>query len=101
MLKDNELAKDVIEVGLQNLIAEEKNPLAKCNGAFRRLQKQRNMNLVTLTIPQKPSELAAHPSTPQPGLPTSETSVTLSMVLAEVVDDDEGSLIPEELDEIE
>ena len=59
------------------------------------------MNPVTLTIPQEPSELTAHPSTPQPGPPTSEISVTLSMVLAEVVDDDKGSSIPEELNEIE
>lgn len=41
MLKDNELAKDVIAVGLQNLTAGEKNPLAKYNGVVRGLQKQR------------------------------------------------------------
>jgi len=101
MLKDDELAKDVIGVGLQNLTAGEKNPLAKYNGALRRLQKRRNMNPVTLTVLQEPSDLAAHPSTPQPGPPTSKTSATLSMVLAEVVDDDEVSSLSGELNEIE
>ena len=87
MLKDDKCAKDVVGVGLQNLIAGEAKLITKYNGALRRLWKWRNMNPVTLTIPQEPSELAAHPSTPQPGPPTSETSATPSMVLAEVVDD--------------
>jgi hypothetical protein len=94
-LKDDERAKDVIGVGLQNLTAGEKNLLAKYNGALRRLQKRRNMNPITLTILQEPSELATHRVTPQPGTPTSETSVTLSTVLAEVIGDDEGSPIPQ------
>jgi hypothetical protein len=99
MLKDDELAKDVIGVGLQNLTAGEKNPLAEYNGALKRL---RNMNPVTLTIVQEPSELTGHPSTPQPRPPTSETSVTLSTVLAEEIDDDlKGGSIPEEPNEIE
>ena len=59
------------------------------------------MNPVTLTVVQEPSELTAHPSTPQPRPPTSETSVTLSTVLDEVVDEDQRSSIPEELNEIE
>jgi hypothetical protein len=101
MLKDDELAKDVIGVGLQNLTTGDKNPLAEYNGALRRLQKRRNMNPVTLTVVQEPSELTTHPSTPQPRPSTSETSVTLSTVLDEVVDDDKGSSIPEELNEIE
>jgi len=103
MLKDDELAKDVIRIalGLRNLTAGEKNPLAEYNGALRRLQKRRNMKPVTLTVVHEPSELTAHPSTPQPRPPTSETSVTPSTVLAEEIDDDKGSSIPEELNEIE
>jgi hypothetical protein len=44
MLKADELTKDVIALGLQNLTAGGKNPLAEYNGAFKRLQKRRNMN---------------------------------------------------------
>jgi hypothetical protein len=107
MLKDDELAKDVIGVGLQNLTGGEKNPLAEYNGALRRLQKRRNMNPVTLTVLQdSPSELTSRPSTPQPGPATSSTSMTSesqipSAVMAELVDDDEGSPIPEEMNEVE
>jgi len=35
MLKADELTKDVIALGLQNLTAGEKNPLAEYNGAFK------------------------------------------------------------------
>jgi len=57
MLKDDELAKDVIGV-LQNLTAGEKSPLAEYNGALRRLQKRGNMNPVTITVLQEPSDPA-------------------------------------------
>jgi len=98
MLKDDELAKDVIAVGLQNLTAGEKNPLAEYNAAVKRLQKRRNMNPVTLTVP---SGAVAHAPTPQPVPPTpSETSQFPFTVTAEVVYD-EGSPVPEEMNEVE
>ena len=60
------------------------------------------MNPVILTVLQELSELATHPSTAQPGPPTSEKSVIPSMASAEVVqDDDEVSPIPEEMNEVE
>jgi hypothetical protein len=86
-------------LGLQNLTAGEKNPLAEYNGAFKRLQKRRNMNAVTLTVLEEPSKPAAHPSAPsappgpserpEPGIPSA------------VAADDEHSDVPEETNEVE
>ena len=44
---DDEPIKDVIAVGLQNLVEKSKNPLSDYNEAFRNLQARQRMNPVT------------------------------------------------------
>jgi len=67
VLDDNdELVKDVIEVGLQNLTEGNKNPLSEYNETFRNLQARRRMKPV-VSEPSK-ENLGAAPdlgSTPQ------------------------------------
>lgn len=38
IIKDEDVVKDVIAVGLQNLTSREKNPLSDYNAAFKQLQ---------------------------------------------------------------
>ena len=65
--KDDGPVKDVMGVGLQNLVEGNKNPLSEYNEAFQRLQRRRKMTPVNLTsapshqststIPKEPEEL--------------------------------------------
>jgi hypothetical protein len=96
MLNNDELAKDVIAVGLQNLTAGDKNPLAEYNGAFRKLQKRRKMNPVT-TEPSFPTTL---PSSLQ-SVPPSPSGSPLPKIPLAVIANDEGSPVPEEKNEAE
>ena len=41
MVKEEEIVKDVVGIGLQSLTAGEKSPLNEYNAAFRRLQQRR------------------------------------------------------------
>ena len=49
--EDDGPVKDVMGVGLQNLVDRNKNPLSKYNEAFQRLQRQRNIRKITLNLP--------------------------------------------------
>ena len=100
MIKDEEIVKDVVAVGLQILMSGEKNPLSDYNTAFKRLQMRRKMKPVTLTLlqghsesanPQTPPVLDVPPQTPleTPLIPTTEADEE-----AEVVD-------PEQVSEVE
>ena len=82
MINNENIIKDVIAVGLQNLMLGEKNPLSDYNTAFKWLQMQRRMKPVSLTLLQDQSGTpASHiqpvlPQTPLepapiPSLPTS------------------------------
>jgi len=57
MVKE-EVVKEVVGLGLQNLMAGEKNPLNKYNAAFRRLQIWRKMKPVSLAALKGHSEQA-------------------------------------------
>jgi hypothetical protein len=62
---DDELVKDVIEVGLQNLMEGNKNPLSEYNEAFRNLQARQRMKPV-VSEPSKEKGAAPGPdSIPQ------------------------------------
>jgi len=62
---DDELVKDVIEVGLQNLTEGNKNPLSEYNETFQNLQARRRMKPV-VSEPSKEKGAAPDPdSTPQ------------------------------------
>jgi len=62
---DKELVKDVIKVGLQNLMEGNKNPLSEYNETFRNLQAQRRMKPV-VSDPSKEKGAAPNPdSIPQ------------------------------------
>lgn len=52
VLKDNDLVKDVIAVGLHNLTEGSKNPLSEYNEGFKRLQTWRRMQPITEFIPK-------------------------------------------------
>jgi len=64
----DELVKDVIEIGLQNLTEGNKNPLSEYNEAFRNLQARRRMKPVVLG-PSKEKGAAPDPDS-DPQLPT-------------------------------
>jgi hypothetical protein len=102
MLRDEELAKDVIGVGLQNLLAGEKNPLAEYNAAFRRLQKRRRMKPVSLAVLQKLQQPGIPPPIPhpEPSIPA-ETSQTRAVISAEEAEEEPGSPVEEESSEID
>jgi hypothetical protein len=56
--KDDGPVKNVMAVGLQNLVEGNKNPLSDGNEAFQRLQRRRNMapvNPKSATLHQSPS----------------------------------------------
>lgn len=100
MIKDEEIVKDVVAVGFQNLTSGEKNPLSDYNASFKQLQMRRKMKPVTLTLlqghsksanPQTPPVLDVPPQTPleTPLIPTTEADEE-----AEVVD-------PEQVSEVE
>ena len=61
--EDDEPIKDVIAVGLQNLVGGNKNPLSKYNKAFRNLQARRRRKPV---IPGSAKEKTAATETPNP-----------------------------------
>jgi hypothetical protein len=66
-IKDEDIVKDVIAVGLQNLTAGEKNPISDYNTALKRLQMRRKMTPVTLTevtVLQEPVQLPPSPTPP-------------------------------------
>ena len=69
---DDELVKDVIEVGLQNLTEGNKNPLSEYNEAFRNLQARRRMKPV-VSEPFKEKGAAPDPDS-VPQLPTTAIS---------------------------
>ena len=48
-IKEEDVVKDVIAIGLQNLTTGEKNPISDYNTALKRLQMRRKMTPVTLT----------------------------------------------------
>ena len=55
ILGDEEIVKDVITLGLQNLTSGQKGPLSEYNAAFRRLQKRRKMKPVTASALENPA----------------------------------------------
>ena len=68
--EDDGPVKDVMGVGLQNLVDGNKNPLSKYNEAFQHLQRRRKMTPVnpktnpsqsTSTIPKEPEKLSIQP----------------------------------------
>jgi len=61
MLRTDEIVKDVIVVGLQNLTSGLKNPLSEYNSTVQRLQKRRNMTPVSLSVLAEPSAESSHP----------------------------------------
>ncbi|PPQ98032.1 hypothetical protein CVT26_003094 [Gymnopilus dilepis] len=86
ILGEDEVVKDVITIGLQNLTAGQKSPLSEYNIAFRRLQKRRKMKPVsasalesmtpplhdTLPTPHLLPIPRAASQTPMPQIPPSE-----------------------------
>ena len=58
MVKEEEIVKDVVRVGLQSLTAGEKSPLNEYNAAFRRLQQRWKMSPVSLSTLERPSKQA-------------------------------------------
>jgi hypothetical protein len=105
MVKEEEVVKDVVGVGLQNLTAGEKNPLNEYNAAFRRLQIRRRMKPVSLASLKGRSEQApAHIPTqpPQSPPPPSITSPIPSIPAAEEDEEEfEENPAPEETSEID
>ncbi|KAF8162231.1 hypothetical protein BJ912DRAFT_1098508 [Pholiota molesta] len=91
ILKDDEIVKDVIAVGLRNLTSGEKNPLSDYNAALARLQARRKMNPVSLTMLQTPIPSSA---TPIPPTPT-------SMPTADETYEPEGDVVAEPMTEVE
>ena len=100
MINDENIIKDVIAVGLQNLMSGEKNPLSDYNTAFKRLQMRRRMKPVSLTLLQDQSETPAshiQPVLPQTPLePAPIPSLPTSTEADEDAEDD-----PEQVSEVE
>uniref|UniRef100_A0A8H7Y8R3 DUF6589 domain-containing protein n=1 Tax=Psilocybe cubensis TaxID=181762 RepID=A0A8H7Y8R3_PSICU len=61
-LNDDEMVKDVISVGLQNLTTGSKNPLSDYNNSFKKLQKRRKMNPVSADETDNERDIPAHPT---------------------------------------
>lgn len=61
-IKEDDIVKDVIAVGLQNLTTGEKNPISDYNTALKRLQMRRKMTPVTLTVLQEPVQPPPSPT---------------------------------------
>jgi len=102
MVKEEEVVKDVVGVGLQNLTAGEKNPLNEYNAAFRRLQIRRKMKPVSLASLQGRSEQAPGYVAPQPP-PTPSITSPISLIPAAEEDEEdfEEGPAPEETSEID
>lgn len=77
-LNDDEIAKEVLSLGLQNLVGNgDKGPLIDFNALLKKLQARRQMVPVTEYIPQSvepkdPTEPALTPSAPQKVQPLTE-----------------------------
>jgi len=76
--------------------------IVQYNGAFKRLQKWRNMNPVTQAVLEESSKLATLPSAPQPeSVPPSPSGRSPPDIPSEITADDKGSLVPEEANGVE
>jgi len=93
IIKDEDIVKDVVAVGLQNLTSGEKNPISDYNTAFKRLQMRRKMIPVSLTMLQgRSAGPIAHPPTPP---------VQLPLTPSEADEDAEEDLVTEQVSEVE
>lgn len=102
MVKEEDIVKDVVAVGLQNLTSGEKNPISDYNTALTRLQMRRKMNPVSLTLLQ---EQSAGPI-PRPQTPPSRSPMTMeiqpSLPTIEMDEDDVvEELATEQVSEVE
>ena len=85
MVKEEEVVKDIVGGGLQNLTAGEKNPLNEYNAAFKRLQIRRKMKPVSLAaLKGRYAQATTHIPTqsPQPPPTPSVTSSIASIPTA-------------------
>jgi len=88
MVKEEEVVKDVVGSGLQNLTAGEKNPLNEYNAAFRRLQIRWKMKPVSLAALKGHSEqVTALILTQLP--PTPPVTSPIPLILAAEGDEEE------------
>ena len=101
-IKEEDMVKDVVAVGLQNLMLE-KNPILDYNSALKRLQTRRKMTPVSLTMLQGSSEgPIARPLTPP--VPSSSTPFETPPILpstAEVNENTKGDLVTQQTSEVE
>ena len=96
-IRDEDIVKDVVAVGLQNLMSGEKNPISDYNAALKRLQTRRKMTPVSLTMLQGRSEGPIAPAQPLTLLETPATPLPT----AEVDEDAEEGLVTERMSEVE
>ncbi|EDR02479.1 uncharacterized protein LACBIDRAFT_309524 [Laccaria bicolor S238N-H82] len=89
MVKEEEVVKDVVGVGLQNLTAGEKNPLNEYNAAFKRLQRRRKMKPVSLAALEGHSEQAATAHIPTQPPPASPVTSPIPLIPAAEGDEEE------------
>ena len=91
MVKEEEIVKDVVGIGLQSLTAGEKSPLNEYNAAFRRLQQRRRMRPVSLSATiKKPSEQAT--ATLGTQIPQPQPTATSPVPLVPATETDEEVL---------
>jgi len=88
MVKEEEVVKDLVGLGLQNLTAGEKNPLNEYNAAFRRLQIRRKMKPVSLAALERHSEQATA-LIPTQLPPTPPVTSPIPLILAAEGDEEE------------
>ena len=106
MVKEEEIVKDVVGVGLQSLTAGEKSPLNEYNAAFRRLQQWRRMRPVSLSATiKKPSEqvmatLGTQIPQPQPTATSPVPLVPATETDEEVLEEGLLSVEPTEIDKL-
>ena len=101
VIKDEDIVKDVVAVGLQNLTSGEKNPLSDYNAAFKRLQMRRKMKPVTLTLLQGHSESANSQTPPVQDVPPQTPLDTPQIPSLPTTEDEEVEIDPEQVSEVE
>ena len=99
IIKEEDMVKDVVAVGLRNLMSE-KNPISDYNSALKRLQTRRKMTPVSLTtLPKNP--IARPQTTPVPFSPTPFETPPILPSAAEVNEITEGDIVTQQTSEVE